>query len=108
MTTAWQQHTMDDLLYGGTPPHQRHSATSKAAALSLAQSRRNTLRMIVLRFVSTAVAGATDDEMQLALQMNGNTQRPRRCELVEAGLIQDSGTRRKTRNGRFATVWVAK
>jgi hypothetical protein len=37
--------------------------------------------------------------------MAGNTERPRRGELVRAGLIQAKETKRKTRAGRLATVW---
>jgi len=51
--------------------------------------------------------GGTDDEMQVALDMSPNTQRPRRIELLEAGLIRSTGTYRKTRTGRRAAVWVA-
>jgi hypothetical protein len=51
--------------------------------------------------------GATDEEIQDILGMNPSTQRPRRVELVDAGLIRDSGATRKTRSGRPAVVWVA-
>jgi hypothetical protein len=49
--------------------------------------------------------GGTDEELQDALGMNPNTQRPRRIELVERGLVRDSGRTRKTKSGRRATVW---
>ena len=32
---------------------------------------------------------------------------PRRWELVNAGLVRDSGMRRKTRSRRNAAVWIA-
>ena len=51
--------------------------------------------------------GATDEQMQRSLGMNGNAQRPRRVELVEAGLVVDSERTRKTTFGRLAIVWVA-
>jgi hypothetical protein len=51
--------------------------------------------------------GATDDELQVYLQMNPSTQRPRRIELVEHGRVRASGVTRPTRSGRPATVWVA-
>jgi hypothetical protein len=104
--TATVQPGLFDVIYGGLPPHQKHSDTSMGAALTLSESRRATLRAAVLRYL-VAHDGATDEEMQLALGMNGNTQRPRRCELLEAGLVIDSGLRRPTRNGRKATVWIA-
>ena len=49
--------------------------------------------------------GLTDEEMQARLGLNPSTQRPRRIELVEAGLVRDSGQRRRTRSGRWAVVW---
>lgn len=48
---------------------------------------------------------STDEEMQDALGMNPNTQRPRRIELVEKKLVRDSGARRLTRSGCRAIVW---
>ena len=52
--------------------------------------------------------GATDEEMQHALGMGANTQRPRRRELVQRGLVRDSGKTRKTQAGREAIVWVSR
>ena len=51
--------------------------------------------------------GMTDEEMQEHLFLNPSTQRPRRIELVQAGLVKDSGRTRRTRSGRQAVVWVA-
>ena len=50
--------------------------------------------------------GATDQEMQQAVRMGGNTQRPRRRELEQRGLVKNSGKQRKTLAGVRATVWV--
>lgn len=47
----------------------------------------------------------TDDELQHALGLPPNTQRPRRVELVRQGKVRDSGVRRKTETGRNAIVW---
>lgn len=52
--------------------------------------------------------GATDEEIQKSLDMNPNTQRPRRVELQRAGEVVDSGRTRKTQSGRSAAVWVTK
>lgn len=102
------QSSFDDL-YDGLPPHQRHSDTSKGAAQELEEERRRTLRAQVLGFISLMGGdGATDEEMQLAMDMEGNTERPRRRELQLAGLIVDSGRRRLTTKDRKAVVWVCK
>lgn len=86
------------------PPAQRHSATSVASAGAI-EPISGTLRRTVLNFLRRMPAGATDEQMQAALDMNPSTQRPRRIELVEAGLVCDSGTTRKTASGRMAVVW---
>ncbi|MFO0828436.1 MAG: hypothetical protein U0572_09830 [Phycisphaerales bacterium] len=51
---------------------------------------------------------ATDEEFQDALCIPSNTKRPRRWELVNAGVAIASGRTRKTRSGCAATVWVAR
>lgn len=89
-------------------PFQSHSATSRAAALA-SGSRADADRVKVFQHLNgCGPAGATDDEMQVALEMNGSTQRPRRIELVASGVVKDSGTKRPTRTGHAATVWVVK
>ena len=66
------------------------------------------LQAAVLGFVEErGPRGATDEEIRLGLELSGDTARARRCELRDAGLIVDSGRRRKTRTGRRAVVWVS-
>lgn len=90
-----------------TPPAQRHSPTSRAAAES-AKAFAKTARAQVLAYLRGAgTYGATDEEIQDGLPMNASTERPRRIELVELGEAKDSGTTRPTRSGKAATVWVA-
>jgi hypothetical protein len=85
---------------------QRHSETSRKAAVS-ALDFADTQRAKVYRFIREQGArGATDEEMQIALEMNPSTQRPRRVELVDDLLVvHDGGKRRKTMSGREAVVW---
>ncbi len=95
-----------DHLEEPTLPYQRHSATSREAAeLAVPLSGKYRLK-VLLHLQSRGEEGSTDEEMQLALEMNPSTQRPRRGELVTKGLVRDSGVRRKTRTGRAAVVWV--
>jgi len=86
-------------------PYQQHSDTSVEAAATMKDSAP-TLRAKVLDFV-IRVGGATDEEVQNALDMPANTQRPRRRELQLDGKIVDSGIKRPTRSGRSAVVWYA-
>ena len=52
--------------------------------------------------------GATDDEIQFALDLGAQTQTPRRYELAERKFIKKNGRQRLTRKGRFADVWVVR
>lgn len=88
-------------------PYQRHSRTSRNAAGDITPSA-TTLRAKVMEFIiSCGIDGATDDEMQVCLDMNPSTQRPRRIDLWHAGLVFDTGRTRQTRSNRKATVWAA-
>jgi hypothetical protein len=106
----------DDLTYDDTTklfsspagciaPYVRGSETSAAAAASLTPETMSVLQRRVLEFISSrGEEGATDEECQRELGMNPSTQRPRRGELANAGLIVEAGTR-LTSSRRRATVW---
>lgn len=88
-------------------PYQPHSATSREAATKI-RPKAETLRATVLDVIEfSGTYGRTDTEIQDILRLEGSTQRPRRVELLRAGLIRDSGRTRATASGRQATVWVA-
>lgn len=89
-------------------PCQVHSETSVVAARRI-DPQLNALQERVLSYLRECGAtGATDEEMQLGLDMNPSTQRPRRIELLEQRRIFASEERRPTRSGRPATVWMAR
>lgn len=103
--------TMDNLPHEDMPlfrdpPAQEHSKTSKAAARSMRKPKTASLRDQVMAFIRIR-GGATDEEIQIALDMPASTQRPRRVELMQAGLVRDSGEVRNTKSGRKAVVWKA-
>ncbi len=90
------------------PPFQSHSFTSREAAHSIAP-RVTALQQRVLDYLTHNPEGATDNALGEALNLIGSTLRPRRIELVDAGLVVDSG--RYARDGeskRRSTVWVLK
>ena len=92
-------------LFTQRAPSVNGSITSAKAADSLGPATLNAMQRSLVEFLQTrGVFGATDEEMQLALRMNPNTQRPRRRELEDAGLIVRDGTR-KTKSRRNADVW---
>lgn len=86
---------------------QMQSKTSVAAAVAAEPSKGSTRAAVLAMLRRLGAHGATDEQMQRSLRMNANTQRPRRVELVEAGLVVDSEMVRKTTFGRPAVVWVA-
>lgn len=97
--------------YRDSLPAQRHSPTSVAAAESV-RGRVAAIREAVLRWIQTARIvdvkdGLTDEEGSALSGIGPSTYRPRRCELVQAGLVRDSGRTRRVRSGRNAVVWVA-
>lgn len=89
----------------GQPPAV-NVPTSIAAADAI-KTCSDTLRKRVLDYIKAqGKTGATDDEIQVALNMGGSTQRPRRVELFQQGKICMAPMMRKTRTGRMANVWV--
>ena len=87
-------------------PHNGTATSREAANRMFTSATAQTVR--VLGFIACQGAtGATDHEIQAALQLSGDTERPRRWSLLKWGLIRDSGLRRKSPAGRAAVVWVA-
>lgn len=84
-----------------------HPDTSKAAAASVAETSGKDRSKVYRAIQLSGPMGMTDEELQLGLGMNQNSERPRRVELVNAGLVCDSEGRRKTSRGRMAIVWIA-
>jgi len=88
-------------------PYVDESETSKQAA-DLIEPKASALLGKVLAFLrNKGEYGATDEEMQDQMPIPPSTQRPRRIDLVNRGLVMDSGLTRKTKAGRNAVVWVA-
>jgi hypothetical protein len=86
-------------------PHQSHSNTSLQAAIAFAEKAPQA-RLKVYALLSQVPQGLTDEEIQTYLAMGANTQRPRRIELTQEGLVQDTGRTRCTASGQDAVVWA--
>ncbi len=88
-------------------PAHNGTPTSAAAAKSM-QGLSLRIRGQVLRFLTDRrLLGATSEEVEHALEIAGNTCRPRLVELRQLGLVKDSGRTRKTKSGRQAIIWIA-
>jgi len=82
-------------------------STSKAAAASLPEGRIRHSQEQVLAVLRRGPA--TDSELVVALagEQSPSGVRTRRKELVEKGLVRDSGDRVRLPSGRQSIVWVA-
>ena len=78
-------------------------ATSRATAARIVL-KSGTARTRVLRALYDAPDGLTDWEIQSGCGIPPSTERPRRGELVDAGLVAASG-RTRQHNGEDWTVW---
>jgi len=98
----------------GTPIHATTDAdgfvsrgarwTSKVAS----RVQRGTQRARVLAAIVESGHGLTDDEIGARLGISGNSVRPRRLELVDLGLVEDTGNvRAMGPNGNPCTIWAA-
>ena len=88
------------------PPAQ-NKPTSISAAKHIRPNAGTIRAMVRNHIVLQGSYGATDQEIQHALGLSGDTERPRRIELWNAGFIIDSGLVRKTDSGLAAVVWRA-
>ena len=88
-------------------PYEATSETSQAAAQSLTRDQLQLMEKLVYDELRKAGSvGCTDDEIELATHLSHQTASARRRALVIKGCARDSGTKRKTRSGRSAVVWV--
>lgn len=81
---------------------QRTSVLAAEKALPRSGTKR---RRVYDYIVNRGLHGATDDEIQDALGIDGNTVRPTRGGLVEDGHIIDTGITRKNKHGNECIVW---
>lgn len=82
--------------------HTSHAAARNALPKSGTQRRR--ILDALLDAHKLTGGGATDPELSRHLSIEMNSVRPRRGELVEMLLVEDSG-RTRTHNGSEHTVW---
>jgi transcription initiation factor IIE alpha subunit len=84
----------------------RNAQRTSVMAAERALPRSGTKRRLVYDFIERCgMRGATDDEIQATLNIDGNTVRPTRGSLVEDGYIIDTGTTRKNKHGNECIVW---
>ena len=86
-------------------PFQRHSSTSRAAAESMNKNGKAAAQRALVFQCLMEHGPQTDEEIHDRLGLDGDSERPRRVSLVDAGVVHDTGEKRATKSGRKATVW---
>ena len=94
---------------GKLPPKTPHNNTpTSRIAAKLAKTFAATQQEQVFKFIEQAgERGATDQEIETALGIAGNSVRPRRRKLVELGRVKESGNLRLTSSNSPAVVWIS-
>jgi hypothetical protein len=93
------------------PKYVAGSDTSFMAAENIAPMIGKLQKLVLDVVKNEGTNGATCDEVEVALEMPHQTASARINELMEADgerpqMLFDSGSRRKTRHGQLATVWL--
>ena len=102
---------MTDEKRGKGIPFVKGSETSADAADSIVKPSAMLRRRVLHHIIECGNRGATDEEIQIALDMAPNTQRPRRVELEKAREIYKKfyggkHVKRITKSGRKAGVYI--
>lgn len=92
--------------HDGRVPRVAGSDTSAAAAASI-EPNLATKQGRVLELLRATDHGLTDDQLEQITGWRHQSVSARRRELVLAGLVVDSGQRRRTSSNRYGAVWVA-
>lgn len=79
--------------------------TSRLAAQAVLPKTGTLRKTIYDFFYARGLHGATDEEAQRTLHIDGNTLRPARGSLVSDGFLIDTGLTRKNDKGRDCIVW---
>ena len=87
-------------------PFHNRTQPSRAAALSARSFVRSQAVRVAEYIASQGERGATDKEIQTALAMDGNSQRPRRVWLRNNGFVQEKGHPQEIVIRDGSTVWV--
>jgi hypothetical protein len=92
-----------------TEPKPYHNGTqpSRAAAESARKFARSQTSRVHEFVASQGEHGATDKEIQTALNLDGNSQRPRRVWLRDHGFIQAKGEPEDITLRDGSTVWIS-
>lgn len=86
-------------------PSVKGSKTSEESAATENVRLGERQRAVLAVLLEAGRVGKTDEEIEGALGLTHQSASARRRELVLAGLVRDSGARKRNRTGKRATVW---
>lgn len=81
--------------------------TSRAAVTATLPKSGSKMRLIYTLIYERGEHGLTDDEIEVLTGMTHQSASAARNNLMQRGLVTDSGQRRKNRRGLNAIVWIA-
>lgn len=84
-----------------------YQRTSLEALLKVEPAIGSINRTVYAYIISRGLDGATDQEIEDATHIDGNSVRPSRGALVKQRVVFDSGRNRKNKNGNNCIVWIA-
>lgn len=87
-------------------PFVSGSETSRDAARSMRIAAKQQEQRVLIAIYNRGSVGGTSDELEVQLQLTHQSASARVSELKKTGRIIDGGTRRKTRSGRYAVVYI--
>lgn len=82
------------------------SADAARLALPMVEGLRRRVVYQISRCMRYPIPGATDDQLERAMNCSHQSLSSARRFLVQTGWLVDSGQRMKTRTGRNAKVWI--
>jgi DNA-binding transcriptional ArsR family regulator len=106
-TRRWDRRSLaePELPLFAAPP--ANATDSSQAAAAMIAEHAPALRERILLFIrERGEQGATNEEIADALGLRPNSETGRATELKDAGLIRDSGRRRRARSGVRVIIWV--
>ena len=84
----------------------KNARPTSLAAADFIYGRTGSIRRTIYEHLSRkGMVGATDQEMEKELNIEGNSLRPSRLTLEKDGLIMDTQTTRPNRKGHQCVVW---
>ncbi len=107
ITPQKEKPTMTKMTTPDSLPYVRGSETSKAAADSMRTSAGSIKHRVYHFILKAGNQGATDDEIEIGLNLTHQTASARRRNLELAGALVKTDNKRPTRSNRLAYVYTA-